>query len=102
MLTPAALDSTKQSRFECRACSAPVSYLLVYSFKLTTAGDCCDAFSVPPQVEQAPESIDPQGRPQTQVSIATEQNASVTRRPSGPVDEEEKSLVKMFIFVEMI
>jgi hypothetical protein len=79
MLTPAALDSTEQSRFECRACSAPVSYLLVYSFKLTTAGDCCDAFSVPPQVEQEPESIDPQGRPQTQVSIATEQNASVTR-----------------------
>jgi TonB family protein len=63
MLIQAALDSAKQSRFECRACSAPVSYLLVYSFKLTTAGDCCDAFSVPPQVEQEPQSIDPQGRP---------------------------------------
>jgi hypothetical protein len=73
MLIPAALDSAKQSRFECRLCSAPVSYLLVYSFKLTTPGDCCDAFSVPPQVEQEPQSIDPQERPQTQVSIAAEQ-----------------------------
>ena len=49
------------------------TYLIVYSFKLTAAGDCCDAFSVPPQVEQEPQSIDPQGRPQTQVSIAAEQ-----------------------------
>ena len=78
MLRPAAMDSTKQFRFECRACSAPVSYLLVYSFQLTTAGDCCDAFSVPTRLEQEPQSIDPQGRPQTQVRIATEQNASVT------------------------
>jgi len=72
MLVQAALDSAKQSRFECRACSAPISYLLVYSFKLSTAGDCCEAFSVPPQVEQEPQSIDPQGRPQTQVSITAE------------------------------
>jgi hypothetical protein len=90
MLVQAALDSAKQSRFECRMCSAPVSYLLVYSFKLTTAGDCCNAFSVPPQVEQEPQLIGPQGRPETHVSIAAEQiclcdPSSVLRKKSRSI-----------------
>ena len=72
MLKQTALDSATQTHFECRMCSTPVSYLLVYSFKQTTAGDCCYASSVPPQVEQEPQSIGPQGQPQTRITIAAE------------------------------
>jgi outer membrane biosynthesis protein TonB len=45
MLKQAALGSARQSRFECRMCSAPVSYLLVYTFKQAEGTDCCIAFT---------------------------------------------------------
>src|ERR1700752_1883985 len=40
LLRQAALDSAMQSRFECRVCSAPLSYTLVYTFTRTSEGSC--------------------------------------------------------------
>lgn len=40
MLVEAALNSARQSRFECRECAAPVTYyLLTYSFRLVAGPD---------------------------------------------------------------
>ena len=73
LLRQAALDSATRSHFECRECSVPLSYLLVYTFKQTSLGDCCSAFSVPPQVEQELPTTDAQGQTLTHIAIATEQ-----------------------------
>jgi TonB family protein len=72
MLKQAALDSATQSHFECRMCSAPLPYTLVYEFKQIEGPDCCSAFSAPVMVEQAPQSTDEQGHPQTRITIAAE------------------------------
>jgi Gram-negative bacterial TonB protein C-terminal len=72
LLTQAALDSAMQSGFECRACSASLSYTLVYTFKRTSEGSCCDGIGAPVKVEQEPQSYDVQGRPQTRVTISAE------------------------------
>jgi hypothetical protein len=72
LLKQAALDSAEQSRFECRLCSAPLSYRLVYNFKRTSEGNCCDGSSAPVQVEQQPQSQDEWGRPQTLITVSTE------------------------------
>ena len=69
MLRQAALDSAKQSSFECRMCEAPRSYSLVYTFELTRKGDCCNAFSAPTEVTQEPKSISSEGRPQTHITV---------------------------------
>jgi TonB family protein len=69
MLMRAALDSAKQSSFECRACTAPVSYSLVYTFELAREGDCCNAFSSPTEVTEGPDSISHEGRPQTRITV---------------------------------
>jgi len=71
MLRQAALDSARQSSFECRMCAAPLSYSLVYTFKLTREDDCCNAFSAPTEITQEPESIDNEGRPQTHITVAS-------------------------------
>jgi outer membrane biosynthesis protein TonB len=57
MLAQAALDSAKQSQFECRGCDSAVSCRLVYAFRLTHGSDCCSAFSVPAQVTREPHAI---------------------------------------------
>jgi TonB family protein len=72
MLRQAALESAKQSSFECRNCVAPLSYSLVYTFKLTREGDCCDAFSAPTQITQDAESTENVGRPQTHITVASQ------------------------------
>jgi TonB family protein len=72
LLKQAALDSARQSRFECRLCTAPVSYTLVYTFKRTSGGSCCDGLGAPVNVEQESQSFDERGRPQTHVFISTE------------------------------
>ena len=72
MLRQAALDSAMQSRFECRVCIAPLSYTLVYMFKRTSGGSCCDGMGTPVKVEQEPQSYDERGRPQTRVTISAE------------------------------
>jgi hypothetical protein len=72
MLRQAALDSATQSRFECRGCTAPVSYSLVYTFKRTSEGDCCSGMGTSVKVEQEAQSYDQFGRPQTRVTISAE------------------------------
>ncbi len=37
---PAALDSARKSRFECRKCDSTVTYRLTYSFRLSEGSDC--------------------------------------------------------------
>jgi hypothetical protein len=86
LLKQAALDSAMQSRFECRACTAPLCYTLVYTFKRTSDGSCCDGMGSPVKVEQEPQSFDTSGRPQTRVSVSAEKiclcdpAATVTKR----------------------
>jgi TonB family protein len=44
ILAPAALESAKQSTFECRTCVEPLTtYLMTYTFELKGDGDCCNA-----------------------------------------------------------
>ena len=53
MLAPAALESAKQSTFECRSCEEPLTtYLLTYSFEFKDDGDCCNAIDRTPEVTQ--------------------------------------------------
>ena len=86
MLRQAALDSAKQSRFECRMCATPLSYSLVYAFELTRKGDCCNAFSSPTEVTQEPESISNERQPQTRVTVMSrhiclcDPSATMTKR----------------------
>jgi Gram-negative bacterial TonB protein C-terminal len=67
LLKQSALDSAMQSRFECRLCSAPLSYTLVYTFKHTSEGSCCYGMGAPINVVQEPQSHDEQGRSQTKL-----------------------------------
>lgn len=73
LLQQAALDSAKQSHFECRDCSKPLSYLMEYTFEKTSRGNCCSAFSSPTEVEQELPTINAQGQPLTHITISTEQ-----------------------------
>ena len=90
LLKQSALDSATQSRFECRACSSPLSYTLIYTFKRTSEGNCCDGIGAPVNVEQEPQSYDEQGRPQTHVIISAEKScicdpaATVTKKVRSP------------------
>ncbi len=90
LLKQAALDSAAQSRFECRLCTAPHPYTLVYDFKRTSKGSCCDGFGAPTQVEQQAPSSDERGQPQTQITVATERTCicdpigTVTKRVRSP------------------
>jgi len=89
LLKRAALDSAKQSRFECRGCSAPLSYRLVYAFKRTSEGDCCNGMGSPVKIEQEPQSFDERGQPQTRVSISAEHICLCD--PSGTVTKKVRS-----------
>lgn len=71
MLKQAALDSAKQSRFECRGCDYPALYLLKYTFKLIQGSDCCTALSKPATVTQEPNHGE--GDSQTQIRIVAEE-----------------------------
>jgi TonB family protein len=73
MLIQAALDSAKQSRFECQACDSAVIYQLVYSFRLAQGSDCCSAFSVPAQVTREPQSNGQNGQRETHITITAEE-----------------------------
>jgi hypothetical protein len=73
MLKQVALDSAKQSGFECRQCEAAVSYQLVYSFRLVQGSDCCSAISVPTRVAVEPQSSDATGQRQTHITITTDE-----------------------------
>jgi TonB family protein len=54
MLAQAAIESAKSSTFECVGCSEAVtSYVLEFAFELRHDGDCCNAYSRPPDVTQS-------------------------------------------------
>lgn len=96
LLKQAALDSAKQSRFECQGCSAPVSYSLVYAFKRTSEGDCCSGMGAPVKVEQEPQSHDQFGRPQTRVTISAERICICD--PSFTVTKRVRSLKCFYLW----
>jgi hypothetical protein len=96
LLKQAALDSAMQSRFECRVCSAPLSYTLVYTFKRTSEGNCCDGMGTPVKVEQEPQSYDERGRPQTRVTISAEKICLCD--PSFTVTKKARSLKCLYLW----
>jgi hypothetical protein len=96
LLKQAALDSALQSRFECRLCSAPLSYRLVYTFKRTSEGNCCDGMGAPVRVEQEPQSYDEHGRPQTRVTISAEKICLCD--PSFTVTKKVRSLKCLYLW----
>ena len=96
LLKQAALDSAMQSRFECRACSTPLSYTLVYVFKRTSEGNCCDGMGTPVKVEQEPQSFDERGRPQTLVTISAEKICLCD--PSFTVTKKVRSLKCLYLW----
>jgi TonB family protein len=54
MLAPAALESARQSQFECHGCRDGVTILsLTYAFEMKDDGDCCSAMSHTPEVTQS-------------------------------------------------
>ena len=95
-LTEAALDSAKQSHFECRMCSTPLSYTLIYTFKRTSEGSCCDGMGAPVKVEQEPQSYDEQGRPQTHVTISAEKICLCD--PFSTVTKKVRSLKCLYLW----
>ena len=94
LLKQAALDSATQSRFECRACSAPLSYTLIYTFKRTSESSCCDGMGAPVNVEQEPQSYDEQGRRQTRVS-PFQRRRYVFATPLSPHEESPLAEVSL-------
>jgi hypothetical protein len=96
MLRQSALDSAIQSRFECRGCSAPLSYALVYTFKRTSVGSCCDGMGTPVEVEQEPQSYDERGRPQTRVTVSAEKICLCD--PSFTVTKKVRSLKCLYLW----
>ena len=96
LLKQAALDSAIQSRFECRGCSAPLSYTLVYTFNRTSEGSCCEGMVAPVKVEQKPQAQDEQGRPQTRVIISTEKICLCD--PSPTITKKVRSLKCLYLW----
>ena len=96
MLKQAALDSAMQSRFECRVCTAPLSYTLVYKFTRTSEGSCCDGMGAPVKVEQEPRSYDERGRPQTRVTISAEKICLCD--PSFTLTKKVRSLKCLYLW----
>lgn len=96
LLKQAALDSAMQSRFECRGCSASLSYTLVYTFKRTSEGSCCNGMGSPVKVEQEPQSYDKLGGPQTRVSISAEKICICD--PGATVTKKVRSLKCLYLW----
>ena len=65
----AALASAQQSEFDCHECDAPHSYSLVYVFKQSNEGDCCNAYSLSPTIQQGGESKNAAGQEQSEITI---------------------------------
>jgi hypothetical protein len=96
LLKQAALESVMQSRFECRACSASLSYTVVYTFKRTSERSCCDGMGAPVNVEQEPQSYDQQGRPQARITISAEKICLCD--PSFKVTKKVRSLKCLYLW----
>jgi TonB family protein len=52
MLKDSALDSARQTRFDCRNCTTEMRYELLYSFRMVKVADCCSTLNVAPTVEE--------------------------------------------------
>jgi hypothetical protein len=96
MLRQSALDSAMQSRFECRGCSAPLSYTLVYTFKRTSVASCCEGMATPVKVEQERQSYDERGRPQTRITVSAEKICLCD--PSFTVTKKGRSLKCLYLW----
>lgn len=70
LLKDAAIASAKQARFECRACSIGMSYVLFYKYELHDGEDCCGAWTTPPTIEQQLPLDNHQSDASTRVIIA--------------------------------
>lgn len=96
LLKQAALDSAMQSRFDCRVCTAPLSYTLVYDFNRTSVGSCCNGMGAPVTVEQEPQSYDERGRPETRIIISTERICLCD--PSATITKKVRSLKCFYLW----
>jgi TonB family protein len=75
MLRQVALDSARQTHFECRGCSTgTVSYQMLYTFRIVEGADCCHARSVAPKIESRTQSDTSSQDRQTQVIVTAEQS----------------------------
>ena len=58
MLKQAALESARQSHFECRTCVVGLTnFSLTYTFEMKDDGDCCNSFSRIPEIAESPNHI---------------------------------------------
>ena len=53
ILSQAALESAEKSEYECRGCTNPVTYSVVYTFAFWDDGDCCNVGERAPEVKEA-------------------------------------------------
>ena len=96
ILKQAALDSAKQSGFECRECDSAASYELVYSFRLAKGTDCCSAMSVPAQVILEPPLSDQNGQRQTLITITAEEICICD--PASQLTKKSRSLKCLYLW----
>lgn len=74
ILVQAAVDSARQTRFQCRGCSTgALSYPMLYTLRIVAERDCCRAMNVPPRVEQVSRTAGLDDDWQTRVIITAEQ-----------------------------
>jgi TonB family protein len=58
LLKDSALDSAKNSSFECRGCAqSETTYLLTYTFEIKSQGDCCDGLDRSAQISYSGDHI---------------------------------------------
>ena len=96
MLKQAALDSAKQSRFECRGCDSAVAYRLVYSFRLVHGNGCCSALSVPAEVTREPQASGQNDQRETYISITAEEKCLCD--PGAEVIRKQRSLKCLYLW----
>lgn len=99
LLKQGALESAMRSRFECRACSASLSYTLVYTFKRTSEGSCCDGLGAPVKVEQDPQSLRRARATAISCHHFSREDMSLRPRPFHP---EEGALAEMSLPLEVL
>jgi TonB family protein len=92
VLAQAALESARQTQFECRGCSTETeSYQMLYTFRMVEGADCCHAMGLPPTIEQLTRSAS-SGEPwETHVIVSVEHSClcdpvmTITRRKARSV-----------------
>jgi hypothetical protein len=87
MLKDAALDRARHSQFECRGCTTPMKYQMLYSFTMIKVADCCNTLDVAPTIEENSHADAPRERWQIQVIISVPEHcicdpaSTVNKRP---------------------